>query len=225
MGQCLTMQLCELEEHGIVDRKVYSQVPHKVEYSLSELGILNESVLRESAFIGAMLFGSFSAFWTTLVFLLEKPPYHYGSEVAGLFSLVGVGGALAAPMIGKLADRKNPKLTVGLGIAITTASFLVFWLFGTHLIGLTIGVILLDLGVQSGHVSNQTRIYSLLPQARSRLNMIYMVCYFLGGGLGSSLGAYAWSIWRWFGVCAVGLLMMLIAVFVYFGSGKLKLRH
>jgi predicted MFS family arabinose efflux permease len=182
--------------------------------------IQTQPVLRESSLIGAMLFGSFSAFWTTLVFFLAVPPYHYGSEVAGLFSLVGVGGALAAPIIGRLADKKNPKLTVGLGIAITMASFLVFWLFGAHLIGLIIGVILLDLGVQSGHVSNQTRIYSLLPQARSRLNMVYMVCYFLGGGLGSSLGAYAWSVWHWAAVCAVGLLMMMIAFVVYFGGGK-----
>lgn len=182
--------------------------------------IKTQPVLRESALIGAMLFGSFSAFWTTLVFLLEKPPYHYGSEVVGLLSLVGVGGALAAPIIGRLADRRNPKLTVGLGIAVTMVSFIVFWLFGTHLVGLIIGIILLDFGVQSAHVSNQTRIYSLLPQARSRLNMIYMVCFFLGGGLGSSLGAYAWSMWHWTAVCGVGLSMMMIAFVMYFGGAK-----
>lgn len=115
---------------------------------------------------------------TTLIFLLAVPPYRYGSEVAGLFSLLGIVGAAAAPLVGKLADRKSPKLAVGLAIAITILSFVVLWLFGYQLWGLIVGVILLDLGVQAGHVLNQTRIYSLLPEARSRLNTVYMVSFF-----------------------------------------------
>ena len=140
-----------------------------------------QPVLREASIIGAMSFGAFSAFWSTLVFLLEKPPYHYGSGVAGLFGLVGVVGAAAAPIAGKLADKKSPRLTVGLSILITTASFCVFWSFGHQLWGLIIGVILLDLGVQAAQVSNQARIFSLSPEAYSRLNALYIMFYFVGG--------------------------------------------
>ncbi len=184
-------------------------------------GLIREQpVLRESALFGAMLFGAFSAFWTTLVFLLAVPPYHYGSEVAGLFGLVGVVGASAAPLTGRLADRKSPRLTVFLGIAITMSSFVVFWLFGEQLLGLIVGVILLDLGVQSGHVSNQARIYNLSPEVHSRLNTVYMVSYFLGGALGSSLGAYGWSVWQWNGVCLVGLSMLTVAFAAYFRGRK-----
>jgi len=190
----------------------------------SLLGLIrSQPVLREASMIGAMSFGAFSAFWSTLVFLLEKPPYHYGSEVAGLFGLVGVVGATAAPLVGRLADRKSPRLTVGLAITISTAAFLVFWLFGHQLWGLVIGVILLDLGAQSVLVSNQARIYSLLPEAQSRLNTVYMVSYFMGGALGSLLGTSGWSWWQWNGVCLVGLSMLVVAFATFFRGGKRQL--
>jgi len=184
--------------------------------------IRDQPVLREASIIGAMSFGAFSAFWSTLVFLLEKPPYHYGSEVAGLFGLVGVVGAAAAPIAGKLADKKSPRLTVGLAILITTSSFCVFWLFGHQLWGLIVGVILLDLGVQAAQVSNQARIFSLSPEAYSRLNALYIMFYFVGGALGSFLGAISWSRWQWNGVCGVGLLMLVVAIAAFFRGSKLQ---
>jgi predicted MFS family arabinose efflux permease len=188
--------------------------------SLPQL-IQQQSVLREASVTGAMLFGVFNAFWTTLVFLLSRPPYHYGSEVAGLFGLVGISGSAAAPMVGSLADKRGPRLTVGLAIAITVVAYGVFWLWGYQLWGLAVGAILLDLGVQAGMVSNQARIYTLLPETyNSRLNTIYMVSYYLGGALGSTLGAYGWSVWQWKGVCTVGLLMLVIAFAAYFGGRK-----
>ena len=95
--------------------------------------------------------------------------------MAGLFGLIGAAGALIAPAAGKITDRKTPRSTVGLGIYVTIASYLCFWWLGGTLAGLIAGVVLLDVGVQSGHVANQTRIYSLIPEARGRLNMVYMV--------------------------------------------------
>jgi predicted MFS family arabinose efflux permease len=70
----------------------------------------------------------------------------------------------------------------------------------------------MDLAVQSGHVSNQTRIYGIDPSARSRLNMVYMSCYFVGGGLGSYLGAVSWHAAGWWGVCGFASAILLLAI-------------
>ncbi|HVB72046.1 MAG TPA: MFS transporter [Ktedonobacteraceae bacterium] len=175
----------------------------------------SEPVVRETGLFGAMAFGAFSAFWVTLSFFLSTPPYHYGSTVAGLFGLVGLVGALAASVVGRLSDRMNPRIISGVVIVCTLVSFSIFWVGGHWLWGLIIGVILLDLGVQGTHISNQSRIYRLNPEARSRLNTVYMVFYFLGGSLGSLLGAYGWSIARWNGVCVVGVTMVGISLTTY----------
>ena len=179
-----------------------------------------EPVVRETSVFGALVFAAFSVFWVSLVFFLGTPPYHYGSEVAGLFGLVGVVGALAASNVGKLADSLDPRIITGVMIIIALAAFLVFWLFGQMLWGLIIGVILLDLGTQGAHISNQTRVFSLNAAARSRLNTIYMVSYFIGGSLGSLLGAYEWSVWRWNGVCAVGTILLVAALLVHMTRGR-----
>ncbi|MCC5617641.1 MFS transporter [Nostoc sp. CHAB 5836] len=187
----------------------------------SLLGLIrSQPVLREASMIGFLSFGAFSAFWSTLAFLLEQSPYHYGSQVAGMFGLVGIVGSATAPVIGKIADKKSPRLTVGLGVTITLLAFLVLWFFGLHLWGLAIGVILLDLGAQSTLVSNQARIYSLLPEAQSRLNTVYMVSNFMGGSLGSILGIYGWSWLQWNGVCLVGLSMLAVSLAIFFRGYK-----
>ena len=177
--------------------------------------IKTQPVLREASLNGAMIFGAFSAFWTTLVFLLASPHYQLGADAAGLFGLVGVTGAAAAPIVGRIADRRSPRFTVGISIVIIAVAYLCFWLFGFKLWGLIGGVILLDLGVQSGQVSNQSRVYALDEAARNRLNTVYMVSYFIGGALGSFLGSYNYAHFGWPGVCALGLLTQVIAIIVH----------
>jgi predicted MFS family arabinose efflux permease len=174
--------------------------------------IATQPVLREAAITGGMLFGAFSSFWSTLVFFLGRPPYHYGARTAGLFGVVGVAGALIAPAAGRLSDRRGPAFTLLLAILTALGCWLIFGFAGYYLAGLIAGVILLDLGVQAGHVANQTRIYALIPEARSRLNTVYMGSYFVGGAVGSALGALGWARWGWWGVCAAGALQCLIAL-------------
>lgn len=174
--------------------------------------VRQHSTLRTTSVIGAMSFGAFSAFWSTLVFLLEQPPYRYGSEVAGLFGLIGVVGALIAPIAGRVADRRSPQLMVRLGILTTTTSFLLFWVGGYQLLGLILGVILLDLGVQATQISNQATIYRLPREVHSRVNALYIMFYFVGGSIGSYLGAFGWSHWQWGGVCALSLAMLTVAI-------------
>lgn len=175
-------------------------------------------VLREAAMLGATFFAAFSAFWTTLVFFLETPPYHYGSGVAGLFGLVGAGGAICAPVVGRIADRFGARRTVFVALLLVLASFVVMYLFGHHISGLIVGVLLLDVGVQSGHISNQTRIYSLIPAARSRLNMVYMICYFVAGAIGSYAGSVLWVRFGWAGVCSLGVILPVIGCAIYLGA-------
>jgi predicted MFS family arabinose efflux permease len=177
--------------------------------------IRTQPALVESSLIGASFFGAFSAFWTTLVFFLREPPYHYGSGVAGLFGLVGAVGAAAAPIVGRRADRHGVRSNITISLIIAALSFVVLWLYGNHMVGLIFGVILLDCGVQAGHVSNQTRIYGLLPEARSRLNMVYMICYFTAGAIGSYTGTFSWQHFGWNGVCALGGLMILLGAAVH----------
>lgn len=182
--------------------------------------IREQPVLREATALGAIFFCSFSAFWTTLVFFLQTPPYHYGSSVAGLFGLVGAAGAVCAPFIGHMADRYGARRNVLVSLIVTLVSFVILYLFGRHMPGLIAGVVLLDIGVQAGHVSNQTRIYSLLPEARSRLNMVYMVCYFSAGAVGSYAGSVLWQRFGWAGVCGLGCLLLLTGCAVYGSTGQ-----
>jgi len=174
--------------------------------------VRRHATLRESALLGAMFFGAFSAFWTTLIFFLESPAYHYGSMAAGLFGLVGALGAAGAPTFGHLAGKHGPRLTINIALWVSMLSFVLMGFFGKHLAGLVAGVILMDLGVQTGHVANQTRIYSIDPTARGRLNMVYMSCYFIGGGLGSWLGALCWHWAAWWGVCSFGAGILCLAI-------------
>jgi predicted MFS family arabinose efflux permease len=171
--------------------------------------------LREAAAVGGALFGAFSVFWTTLAFFLSTPPYHYGSQAAGLFGLVGAAGALAAPAAGRLADHRGPRFVVGLAAMTTLLCWVVFGLTGRHVWGLVAGVILLDLGVQAAQVSNQTRIFSLAPHAQGRLNTVYMIGYFCGGSLGSLIGAACWNRWQWPGAVAAGAGMAAIGCVIH----------
>lgn len=182
--------------------------------SLTEI-VRSEPVLRHSAVFGALTFAAFSAFWTTLAFHLSRPPFGYGSNLVGLFGLIGIGGALASPLIGGLADRRSARGTIGLGLVMMLGSFVLFGTLGRTLPGMILGVIALDLGVQCSHVSNQTRIYALRPEARSRMNTIYMVTFFCGGALGSLAGAYAWGLAGWTGVCLVCGAFLAIALVVF----------
>jgi Arabinose efflux permease len=177
--------------------------------------IKNEPVLREASINGALMFSAFSAFWTALIFLLESSHYNLGAEAAGLFGLVGISGALAAPLVGKIADKRGSRFAIGICIIVVIVAYLFFFLFGFKIWGLIIGIILIDLGVQSCNVSNQARIHSLNEKTRNRLNTIYMVSFFLGGALGSFLGSYCYSHFGWYGVCTFGMSTQIIALILH----------
>jgi MFS family permease len=170
-----------------------------------------QPLLRESCVLGALVFASFSCFWTTLAFLLDSH-YGLGAGVAGTFGLVGAAGALVAPIAGRLADKHGSRWVISVGMALLAGSYV--WLWGEerahvatmlHVVALAIGVIVLDMGAQMTQVANQTRIFGLVPSARSRVNTVYMTVYFAGAAAGSALATIAWTHWHWNGVCALAL--------------------
>jgi predicted MFS family arabinose efflux permease len=184
------------------------------------------AALREAALTGGALFAGFSAFWSLLTLLLAGEPFHMGPQAAGLFGIVGAAGALAAPLAGKSADKRGPRAVITLSIVLVAVSFVVFALSSRSIAGLVIGVIVLDVGVQAAQISNQSRIYALKPEARSRVNTVYMVAYFIGGAVGSALASLAWHAMGWMGVCIVGLAATGLAGFSHWRGreGRLDAR-
>jgi predicted MFS family arabinose efflux permease len=177
-------------------------------------------VLREAAFTSSVLFCVFSGFWTALVFFVEGPPYYYTSRGAGLFSLIGAAGALCAPWAGRMADRHGGRGSVLASMCTMVLAFVVLGTMGTNLAGLIGGVILLDLAMQVCHVSNQTRIYALVPEARSRLNMTYMTCTFTSGALGSFGSVYWFHRAGWWGVCGFSLAVLAAGTIGWWAIGR-----
>jgi len=162
-----------------------------------------EPVLRRAAMTQGCLFGSFSVFWTVLSLRLHDPLFHLGADAAGLFALLGVVGIMAAPVSGHIADKHGPSLVVQLGALVTLLSWLAFGLWNS-ILGMIVGVMLLDFGVQGSVVSNQHKIYALRPEARSRINTIFMSGIFIGGAVGSAGATTFYHLAGWVPVCLFG---------------------
>ncbi|MBJ6760300.1 MFS transporter [Myxococcaceae bacterium JPH2] len=172
-----------------------------------------EPALRLHSLLGAVTFGAFGAFWATLALYLQSLPQHYDAQVAGLFGVVGMVGAIMAPVVGRYSDQGGGDRRINaLSIGVLGLSFVVMWAMGHSLWGIGLGVVLLDLGAQGNHLSNQMRVYALQPAARSRLNTLYMVSYFAGGASGAWLGTTAWARFGWGGVCAVGIALSVVGL-------------
>ena len=178
-------------------------------------------LLRESCVIGALVFASFSCFWTTFIFLLQSH-YKLGSGTAGTFGLVGAAGAFIAPFAGRKCDDFGSRYGLTRGIAILAASYMILW--GgeevvipriAHIAVLIVGVVILDVGAQITQVANQTRIFGLMPSAKSRINTVYMTVYFLGGAIGSWLATKAWTHWQCSGVFSLALSFTALAAIVH----------
>jgi len=182
--------------------------------------IKEEPVLRVAAIRGALCYACFSGFWTTLVFLLKEPQYHAGSEAAGAFGLVGAFGALAASQMGRLSDKGNSYKLTAISILLVVVSYIVFGFSSNNIILLVIGVIIMDMGVQATHISNQAVIFALHPEARNRLNTVYMVTYFVGGAAGTFVASQAWNVYKWNGVVVMGISLSVLSLIIHviFGS-------
>lgn len=175
--------------------------------------VRTQPVLRAASLSQALLFAGFNAFWATLALLVEAPPFGLTAAGAGLFGVIGVAGAVIAPLSGQYADRRGARPMVVAGAACVLAAFGVLWLAGgTSLIAIGAGVLLIDIGINAALIANQTRAYALVPGARGRINTVLFTAMFASGALGAYAGSQAFLLAGWPGVCAVGATLSAAAL-------------
>jgi MFS family permease len=177
--------------------------------------VRDEPVLRQRMALGALQMASFTMLWTAVAFLLGGPPYHYGEAVIGLFGLAGVAGALIAPVAGRLADRGRGRVALSAFLVAILAGWGLLAAGESSLAALIAGIVVLDLGVQGSQISNQSTIYTLAPEARSRITTAYMVALFGGGVAGSLLAAGVYGAAGWGATCALGAALAATAIVVW----------
>ena len=174
-----------------------------------------DKLLRTRALLGCFTFANFSILWTSMAFLLAAPPFNYSEGVIGLFGLAGAAGALGARPAGGLADKGKSHLTTSAGLVLLLLSWAAIWYGHISVLALIVGILVLDLTVQGVHITNQTVIYRVKPEARNRLTAGYMTSYFIGGAAGSLISASAWQHAGWSGVCAIGAIVATLNLVVW----------
>ncbi|MGG4610607.1 MFS transporter [Providencia sp. Me31A] len=172
-------------------------------------------ILAVRASLGALSFANFGLLWTAMAFLLASPPFNYSEGTIGLFGLVGAAGALMASQAGHLVDKGKGKLITTIGLILLILSWIPIGLAKHSLLAFIIGILVLDLAVQAVHVTNQSTLYRILPEARNRLTAGYMTSYFIGGALGSLLSGYAYEHAGWEGVAISGLALTAISLVIW----------
>ena len=175
----------------------------------------HDKLLRTRALLGCFTFANFSILWTSMAFLLASPPFNYSEGMIGLFGLAGAAGALGARPAGGLADKGKSHLTTTVGLVMLLLSWAAIWYGHVSVLALIVGILVLDLTVQGVHITNQTVIYRVKPDARNRLTAGYMTSYFIGGAAGSLISASAWQYAGWTGVCAIGAIVAAINLLVW----------
>lgn len=182
------------------------------------------ALLRRTALLGALVFGTFCSFWTTLTFHLSGPPFNYRSETIGLFGILAIGGALLAPFFGKLADKGNPARSQLFTVTMLIAGVIAIKVFPDNILSFMVAVLLLDIGVQATQVTNIATIYTLDESSHSRINTVYMTSYFIGGAIGTFVGVQCWRIGGWpmvtWQLLAWGSMAFLVALSGYRKQSK-----
>lgn len=176
---------------------------------------IKNSLLRTRALLGCLTFANFSILWTSMAFLLASPPFNYSEGVIGLFGLAGAAGALGARPAGGLVDKGKGHHTTTIGLLLLLLSWAAIAFGQFSALALIVGILVLDLTVQGVHITNQSLIYRMMPEARNRLTAGYMTSYFIGGAAGSLISASAYQHAGWNGVCIAGASVALLNLVVW----------
>ena len=171
-----------------------------------------EKVLQIRGVLALLMFASFNIFWSALVLPLSAPPFNFSHTAIGAFGLAGAVGALVAGRAGRWADRGYAQRTSAAALSILLLAWWPLSLMDRSLGILLIGIILLDLGGQALHVTNQSMILRTRPEAHSRLVGLYMLFYAVGSGLGALGTTMTYACAGWPGVCLLGASVSLLAL-------------
>ncbi len=174
----------------------------------------HEPVLRRLALCHATMFGAFSAFWTAIAYELVGA-HGFGQGAIAVFALVGAGGAIAAPLGGRLADRGFGRVGRGGVLVLASASMLLAGLGSGSVVLLALAGVLLDFGVQCHQVMSQQVIYALRPQARARINTVYMTTVFISGAISSAVAGVLHDAYGWTGVTVFAAAMPLLGLAIW----------
>lgn len=184
--------------------------------------VADSARVRVTILIGASVMSVFTLFWTGLTFLLASAPYAYSISRIGLVSLVGIVGAVAAQQVGRLFDRGLSLPAIGVGLLVTMLSVAISGLGANSIVAVLISIVLFSVGVQAVQVLIQTRMLTIDPGARSRLNTIFVVANFIGGAVGSALAGALWSVGGWPGLMIAAAVLIGFALTVWLGQ---RTRH
>lgn len=180
-------------------------------------------VLRRRSLYQACLFGSFSLFWTVVPLWLAEH-FHLSQKEIALFALVGVAGAVAAPIAGRLADKGWSKRLTGIAFVTAAFSFAITHVFQSNqAVSLSIfcaAAILLDMSVSGNLVLGQQAIYALGDEIRGRVNGVFMAVFFAGGAIGSALGGWTYAHGGWPTASMLGFILPVIAFLYYLTEKK-----
>lgn len=178
--------------------------------------LANTPVLRRRALYHAGLFGAFSLFWTVAPQALSGPDFGLSQNGIALFALVGMAGAVASPIAGRLADAGHTLGATAIALAVGALSFMLP-LFAPHSKPLALGLlavaaIVLDAAVAANLVLGQRALFALGAEIRSRLNGLYFALFFAGGALGSALGGWVYAQYGWHAALVTGMLLPALAL-------------
>ncbi|AIY41114.1 transporter [Collimonas arenae] len=194
---------------------------HKLMGSLWTL-FTTTPVLRRRAAYHAGLFGSFSLFWTVTPMMLAGPEFHLSQTGIAIFALVGMAGAVASPIAGRLADAGHTLVATAIALGLGITGFVLpMYAPDSRTIALALLVIasiVLDMGVAANLVLGQRAIFSLGAELRSRLNGIYFALFFAGGALGSALGGWVFAAYGWHAALLTGMAFPGIALLYWAGE-------
>jgi len=188
----------------------------------------DNSPIRQSMMVQALLWACFNAFWVNLAGLLANGPWQLGSAWAGGFGIIGAMGAFAASYGGRAADKVGCRKVIGASVGIVTLAYLLLAGAQTSLVLLVVGVIVLDIGVQAGLVANQTRAFAVDPKAQGRINSLYMTATFVGGAIGATVSGWLMAQFGWMGIVEFGVVLGVLAGLIHWLGGferSLKLQN
>lgn len=168
----------------------------------------------------AFTFGSMMGMWACLAFRMKEAPFYQGSDVVGMLGLCGIAGALTASNVGRFIPRYGVEAINRFGTFCVLLAWIVMGVFHDCYAGIIAGVIIIDIGMQSVQLSNQTATMQLCPEASSRMNTIYMTSFFIGGSLGTFFAGTLWSQFGWMGTVGSGTTLIVLAILFSFVIDK-----